>query len=114
MKVLGCGGRDFHNYRTVCTILDEIKPTELVHGAAKGADNLIGRYASEHNIPCHEFPAQWGQYGKSAGWRRNSEMLLTSKPDLVVAFPGGKGTAHMVNIARLHGYPVRLVETEKE
>ena len=31
---------------------------------------------------------------------RNQEMLDEGLPDLVVAFPGGKGTAHMVKIAQ--------------
>jgi UDP-N-acetylmuramoylalanine-D-glutamate ligase len=34
-------------------------------------------------------------------------MLRDGRPELVVAFPGGKGTAHMVKLARAAGVPVR-------
>src|SRR5258708_15682483 len=31
---------------------------------------------------------------------RNRDMLCDGKPDLIIAFPGGKGTAGMVDLAR--------------
>jgi hypothetical protein len=37
-------------------------------------------------------------------------MLYEGKPDLVVAFPGGKGTAMMVDIATKAGVKVIKVE----
>ena len=113
MKVLFCGGRTYSNYTRVQQVIDIIQPTHVIHGAAKGADSLAGRYAKEHNIPCTPYPAQWRKTNpltgevytdKGAGIRRNKHMLLTSKPDLVIAFPGGTGTAHMVDFARYNGY----------
>jgi hypothetical protein len=41
-----------------------------------------------------------------AGPIRKQQMLDEGKPDLVVAFPGGRGTAHMVRIARAAGIEV--------
>jgi hypothetical protein len=35
-------------------------------------------------------------------------MLKEGHPDLVVAFPGGKGTAGMIALARAAGIPVFL------
>lgn len=55
-----------------------------------------------------EFPADWDKYGKRAGYLRNVQMLDEGKPDLVVAFPGGKGTAMMVKLAKERG--VRVIE----
>lgn len=52
------------------------------------------------------FPAHWEQEGRAAGPRRNNRTL---GPDLVVAFPGGKGTADMVARARAKGVRVKLV-----
>lgn len=46
--------------------------------------------------------------GKAAGPIRNQRMLDEGKPDLVVAFPGGRGTADMVRRAKAAGVPVRL------
>jgi UDP-N-acetylmuramoylalanine-D-glutamate ligase len=55
------------------------------------------------------YPAKWDLHGKSAGPIRNQQMLDTGV-DLVIAFPGGKGTAHMVSIAKKAG--VKVVEID--
>lgn len=39
-------------------------------------------------------------------------MLQEGKPDLVVAFPGGRGTAHMTRIAQEAGVPVVVVQVQ--
>lgn len=115
MKILGCGGRKYANYARVREVLNIIQPTHIVHGAATGADTLVGRYAKENSIQCNAYPAQWKRkdprtgriyIDKGAGFQRNKEMLLTSKPDLVIALPGGNGTKHMVKFAQENGYPV--------
>jgi hypothetical protein len=41
----------------------------------------------------------WDKLGPKAGPLRNAAMLLL-KPDLVIACPGGKGTANMIKLAR--------------
>lgn len=48
--------------------------------------------------------------GKAAGPIRNQHMIDTAKPDLVVSFPGGAGTADMVRRAKAAG--VRVIEVE--
>jgi hypothetical protein len=52
------------------------------------------------------YPANWDRDGKSAGRMRNVHMLRSGKPDGVVAFPGGDGTAHMIAIAERARVPV--------
>jgi hypothetical protein len=103
MIVLVCGGRTYNDEGKVFSVLDyihnEIKITGIVHGAASGADTLAGKWALSRSIPQIKFPAQWDLYGKSAGYIRNKEMLEKGKPNLVVAFPGGKGTANMIKLA---------------
>lgn len=42
---------------------------------------------------------------------RNRDMLLEGKPDLIVAFPGGNGTKHMVTIAAKAGKDVFVAAT---
>ena len=51
-------------------------------------------------------PAKWKLHGKAAGPIRNQLMLVEHKPDMVLAFPGGKGTANMIKIARWNGVPI--------
>ncbi len=107
MKILVCGGRDFSDWDLLASTLDRLGPSSIVHGAARGADTLAGVYAQKKKLPCQAFPADWKKYGKSAGFRRNEDMLKRSNPDLVLAFPGGNGTTHMVRTARNHGYQVK-------
>jgi hypothetical protein len=51
------------------------------------------------------------QYDARAGIRRNAKML-DEKPDLVIAFAGGKGTADLVRRAEAARIPVRRIEWE--
>jgi hypothetical protein len=116
MKILVCGGRDFADASALNEALDTIhrekNVTRLIHGAARGADALAAAWAASRGIPAHAFPADWVTQGKAAGFRRNEAMLHQGTPELVVAFPGGKGTAHMVNLAKAADVPVRNVFVE--
>jgi hypothetical protein len=102
MKVLVTGGRDFADREMLFACLDcihsETPITHVIHGGATGADNLADQWAKSHGIPLTSFPADWMKYGKSAGPIRNREMIAT-KPDLVVAAPGGRGTKNCVDMA---------------
>ena len=78
----------------------------MISGHARGADQLAEQWAKENKIPTRLFPADWDIYGKRAGYLRNVKMLEEGNPDLVVAFPGGKGTNMMVSIAQSADIPV--------
>jgi hypothetical protein len=112
MKVLVCGGRDFTNSAYVFSTLDKLHEatpiTALMQGGAKGADDLARQWAASNpgvkRYVCH---ADWATHGRSAGPKRNARMLEW-QPDLVVAFPGGRGTANMVGLAKAAG--VKVVE----
>lgn len=84
---------------------------EIVHGDAPGEKMLVCQFCNKwRHIINNANPADWDRYGKSAGYRRNAQMLSEHSPDLVVAFPGGQGTANQVELARKNNIPVRLVE----
>ena len=106
MKVLVCGGRNYRDRDRVFQVLDSIEALVVIHGGARGADQLAGAWAKERQVSCNTYSAQWDRYGKSAGFRRNEQMLNEGNPDLIIAFPGGNGTAHMMRIARQRGYEV--------
>ena len=105
MKVLVCGGRDFKDSATLFQVLDQFHRehgfTFLVHGDARGADRLAGEWAKEQGVPFKAYPVEHDLDGEwpGAGPRRNRRMYDDAKPDMVVAFPGGKGTAGMVAYA---------------
>jgi YspA, cpYpsA-related SLOG family len=113
--VLVCGGRDYQNRvhleRVLDTLSAEREITQIIQGGAPGADQLAANWANLCGITCLLVIADWARYGRSAGPLRNAEMLKR-KPDLVVAFPGGAGTANMVNQARAAGVEVLEVEAE--
>ena len=114
MKILVCGGRTYSDYQTVLNTLEEYvcSASLVIQGGAKGADELARRASKVLEIPCKEFKANWEKYGKSAGPIRNRQMLVEGKPDLVIAFKGGKGTNNMINLALSHGVEVREITDE--
>jgi len=111
MRALVCGGRNFHDYEWLCEVLSSFenfkgqKITEVIHGAAWGADYLAGVWARQNKLPVREFPADWTTHGHDAGPLRNAQMLAEGKPDIVIAFPGGAGTADMVLKAKIARVP---------
>src|SRR6478735_7482462 len=111
MKVLVCGGRHYDNYGFLSEVLDEIHaatPIELIiEGGQFGAEFLASSWARGHRVPYRSVTPEWARHGKAAGPIRNGEMLDLA-PDLVVAFPGGRGTADMVRQARGRGVSVKL------
>ncbi len=113
MRVLVCGGRDFRDERVAFNALDrlheELDFEVVIHGCAGGADQLAGEWARHRRLGELRFPADWAKHGKAAGPIRNQQMLEKGKPDLVVAFPGGRGTADMVQRARRAGVDVMEV-----
>lgn len=85
----------------------------LLHGGARGADAAIARAAHQLGWPALALPAAWERHGRAAGPIRNRELLElavaralahtspgVSASVLVVAFPGGAGTASLVQQAR--------------
>jgi len=112
------GGRDlaWSHQRIAAELLARTggRPVHLLlHGGARGADAAIGRAAHQLGWSALVMPAQWQLHGRAAGPIRNRELLeqaiaraeAHSSPGyqasvLVVAFPGGTGTASLVQQAR--------------
>jgi hypothetical protein len=113
MRVLVCGGRDYEVEALLTKRLDKLHDvyhvSVLIEGDARGADQLAGKWAESRNITHLVFPADWKRYRAAAGPIRNKQKLEEGKPDLVVAFPGDKGTANMVQQALDAGVKVETV-----
>lgn len=111
MKVIIAGGRDFNDYKHLSEVLDHLKkPFDVVCGEAKGADSLGKRYAKEHELTVHSFPADWDTHGKSAGYKRNEQMADFA--DACIAFWDGqsRGTKHTIDIATRKGLKCLVVK----
>lgn len=110
--VIFTGSRNWKREDIVSKILEEYPiDTIVIHGAAKGLDSIVHELAKKRNMPVIPCPAQWDKLGRSAGPKRNIEMLtiLLSLQNCgyevsVEAFPlpGSIGTKHMVNIGTKH------------
>jgi hypothetical protein len=126
MRILVCGGRDYKNYEAIARAIEAALPpsnesvagawlppmdTVLIHGGAPGADLLADKWAVTNWVKIEEFKADWGLHGKAAGPIRNQKMIDEGKPDVVVAFPGGRGTADMVRRAR--AAKIKVIEIEE-
>lgn len=111
MRVLICGGRKYGESAAELRAFEVrmapfIDRTALViHGGCSGADREAGMWASRNKIPCMVFPAHFA-HGPQWGPIRNGWMLKFGKPDVVLAFPGGKGTADMIRQATEAGIDV--------
>jgi len=101
------GGRDYHptpsDLSYFLTLWDALSPSALHHGACRGVDTIVSRWLPtvrpSTRIIAH--PAIWqrpdGSTDRSAGFRRNREMLTFCQA--LIAFPGGNGTRHAVRTA---------------
>ena len=111
MRVLVCGGRDYTDADRIFAALDRLhspcgRITCIIQGEAPGADAWARKWAERNGVPVEGYEAEWGKYGKRAGPLRNKRMLDEGRPDGVVAFPGGRGTADMVGQAEAVGLKV--------
>ena len=109
MIVFVTGGRDYDRQDIVDFALSRLNmktPITLVcHGSCPygGADALAERWAQEHEVPYVGVPAEFKKYGRKAGPMRNARVLKEYTPDLVVHFPGGRGTADALRKATAAG-----------
>ena len=115
MRLLVCGGRDYSNKKKVEDVLFEYDKDidVLIQGGARGADKLAREWCDVNGVPCLTMHAAWAKYNKSAGSIRNHWMLEYAGPiTLVLAFPGGNGTRHMIQTATLAGIPVIIINED--
>jgi hypothetical protein len=109
MIVLVCGGRDYADAAKMKTVLDQLfddfPKACILQGGARGADRLAKEYCARRGFPCLTMDAPWGVYFNSAGSIRNKWMLQYCNVAMVLHFPGGRGTAHMVNEAQIWKIP---------
>lgn len=110
MKTIIAGSRTCNSFDQVKSAILSAswKPTTIVSGTARGADQLGELWANINKIPVEKFPAQWGLHGKSAGYKRN-EVMADNAEALIAIWDGqSKGTQHMIDIAKRKGLKVHI------
>ena len=105
MRVLVCGGRNYNNEEVLFRVLDGYHELDyfidtILQGGATGADALAAKWATSRGVTCEVYFPDWKKFGPSAGPKRNQRMIDQGNPGVVIAFPGGRGTADMVRRAK--------------
>jgi len=111
VRILVCGGRDWEDADLVESTLGRLHATRgpferLIHGGARGVDRMAGKWARDNGVLEWDFLPEWHRAGAPEGTTRNQRMIAEAAPDLVVAFPGGPGTADMVERAKGAGIEI--------
>lgn len=112
MKICVTGGRDYQDEKRVFDVLAKLRPTVVIQGGCPtGADAFARRWAEEAGVTCVTYEADWKQHSRAASPMRNREMLVESTPNIVVSFPGGRGTKHCTETALALKIPTyRVIE----
>lgn len=76
----------------------------LIHGGCRGADLLTKIEALRLGWTDEVYTPNWEKYGRSAGLRRNVDMLVLGKPDTAIAFclDRSPGTMHCIREIHKH------------
>lgn len=113
MKVLVCGGSNYQDRETLFGSLDDLHAetpvTLIINGGARGADLLSSQWAKARGIALEVFKADHRALHIDAFIALNAAMLEATRPDLILAFPGGPITADMNTRASAAGIPVTIV-----
>ncbi len=112
-RILICGSREWHDMSTIYRRVEQFsRDTIVIHGGAKGADQIAGQAAKAHGLHQAVVYPMWDLYGNSAGHKRNAAMLAL-EPSLVIAFSlGTNGTQGTIDRARKLGIPVEVIGSE--
>lgn len=116
VKVIIAGGRDYENYNELECVADHMleklmntHDIAIISGGARGADAMAMRYANHRGFELIVMPADWDTHGKSAGYKRNTQMAEAATH--LIAFWDGKsrGTANMIQVATKLGLKLCVI-----
>lgn len=121
MRILVTGSRKWRDQELLRIVLDAVAVEALnagctevvvVHGCAPGADMMADYWVRNRRerwpVRAERYPADWRQYGKVAGIRRNGEMVKAGA-DVCLAFvlDESPGATHCGALAERHDIPTR-------
>lgn len=102
-SVLCCGSRSWQSFpvvrQTLYRLMLAVGFFKVLHGGARGADEISGAVAEVLGLDVEVKRAAWRKHGKAAGMIRNTEMLEL-KPDYVIAFWDGSSRGTLDTIQK--------------
>jgi hypothetical protein len=106
MRVIIAGSRTIIDYKLIASHIEEtafhIPITSIVSGTARGVDRLGEEWARRNGVKVTRYPANWKQFGRAAGYRRNEEMARNADAAIIIWDGISKGTKHMIKLAKSH------------
>jgi hypothetical protein len=113
MNIAVIGSRDFSQLDQVAAYVAGLSPeTVIVSGGARGVDRTAAATARATGKQVREFLPNWDRDGKSAGFKRNAEIVAAA--DRLVAFWDGKsrGTADTIEKARQADLTITVIRPD--
>ena len=109
MRTIIAGSRNVEFHRACELVAESLdncgfadKITHIIHGDARGIDRSAKHVCADkyHVI---DMPAEWGKFGKAAGYMRNDDMAKNA--DALICVWDGKspGSKNMIDIAKKRG-----------
>lgn len=105
IKLMVCGSRSITDKDFIYEKIDECvaglnDDVTIIEGEARGVDSIAKQWALDHNKKIESYPAKWGTYGKSAGFRRNVDMVKACDKCLILWDGNSKGTKHDLDLCK--------------
>jgi hypothetical protein len=110
-RVAIVGSRDFGKAGPIRAYVDALPAgTIVVSGGARGADRIAAEAAARRGLGLVILGAAWGTCGRSAGVRRNTDLVASA--DRVVAFWSGRslGTLDTIKKVLEAGKPLEVYD----
>jgi hypothetical protein len=115
LKVAIVGSRGFPNLQLVIDYVNSLpEDTEIVSGEARGVDRAAKNAALARGLKYTGFPADWDTYGKSAGFRRNVDVVEYADEIVAFRYNYSPGTSHMIKITLARGKPITIYNERGE
>lgn len=109
-----CGSRSITNEDLVFKAIDEYvaelnDEVIIIEGEARGVDTIAKNWAISHGAEIIKFPAKWDLYGKSAGFKRNVDMVKACDACLIIWDGKSKGTKHDIDLCQNLGKKHKVI-----
>ncbi|MCC5993176.1 MAG: DUF2493 domain-containing protein [Rhodobacteraceae bacterium] len=103
MRLIIAGGRHLDDVALIRRALARAHAMReisvVIHGGSGFPGIAAEDWAREQRLHVVRYPANWRAFGKRAEAIRNAFMLADSRPDMLLALPGGNDTADLVAAA---------------
>lgn len=112
MKIAIVGSRNYPDLNAVMAYVNSLpKDTIVVSGGAKGVDSVAEYTARMRGLQVEIYKPDWDKYGKSAGFRRNADIVNAADHLTAFWYNMSKGTANSIELADKRGIPTTIYVT---